>query len=313
MNRICSIDSNRGVATLGGISVEVPDLTPAVPFFAALGVTASVDGTQCSVRTAAQADCMTVRLSPESRPRLRRITFTAPASEIETIRTRAVEAGRTVIAASPASLLMTAPDGVESEVVAWDMPLTAADGPNAIILPHAPLHREIDTPRPLSLCHAAIFVSSMSEALDFYCGVLGLRVSDRCDGDLVFLHSPHGGDHHILALLQSSGPGLHHYSFEMGTIDAIGLRAAYLARQGYDAGWGMGRHVLGSNFFHYVRDPWGFHVELTTGLEQIAADSDRVPGDHEAEDAFYLWGPPPPSDFIAGSETLPEGQPLVTA
>ncbi|MFS0850409.1 VOC family protein [Novosphingobium panipatense] len=313
MNINCSISSMPGVGALRGITLEVPDLEAAAPFFAALGVTVTGDGTQCSVHTVAQADCMTLRPVPGRRRRLRRITFTAPPSEIGTIHTRAIEAGHMVIAATPASLLMSGPDGIESEVVARDVPQVKAYDSQALIFPHAPCHSEIDTPRPQSLCHAAIFVSAMPEALDFYCRVLGLRVSDRCGGDLVFLHSRHGGDHHILALVKSSGPGLHHYSFEMGTIDAIGLRAAHLARQGYEAGWGMGRHVLGSNFFHYVRDPWDCHVELTAGLDQIASDSDRAPGDHKAQDAFYLWGPPPPLEFIANPEALPVGQPLVTA
>ncbi|MDB5687673.1 MAG: metapyrocatechase, partial [Rhizorhabdus sp.] len=74
------------------------------------------------------------------------------------------------------------------------------------------------------------------------------------------------------------------------------------AERGYDQGWGMGRHVLGSNIFHYVRDPWGSHAELTAGLEYIAADADWVAGDHAAHDAFYLWGPPPPPGFIDNPE-----------
>lgn len=312
MNENCSMSFSFGVTALVGVTMDVPDLKAAPSFFAALGVDAVAEDMQCSVHTAVQADCLTLRLASAGR-RLRRLTFTALPSEVALIGARARAAGYAVIEARDASLLLIGPDGIESELVARDAPLAAADAPGSLILPHAPLHGEIETPRPLYLCHAAIFVSAMPEALDFYCGVLGLRVADRCDNELAFLHSPHGGDHHILALAQSSGPGLHHYSFEMGTIDAIGLRAAHLARQGYDAGWGMGRHVLGSNFFHYVRDPWGCHVELTTGLDQIAADTDRVPGDRRAEDAFYLWGPPPPADFIANAEAQPVEPTLVTA
>lgn len=37
----------------------------------------------------------------------------------------------------------------------------------------------------------------------------------------------------------------------------IGLGAKQMADEVYTRGWGLGRHVLGSNYFHYIRDPWG--------------------------------------------------------
>lgn len=179
-----------------------------------------------------------------------------------------------------------------------------SQGPEcALSLVRAPSRSAAPKAYPLALSHLAIFVSDVELALAFYVEVVGLRLSDRCGSTLAFLHGPHGSGHHLLALVKSDGPGLHHYSFEMGTIDAIGIRAASMAERGYAAGWGMGRHVLGSNFFHYVRDPWGSHAELTTGLDFIAEDTDWIAHDHPAQDAFYLWGPPPPPGFIDNPET----------
>ena len=37
----------------------------------------------------------------------------------------------------------------------------------------------------------------------------------------------------------------------------IGLGAMRMHDKGWTKGWGLGRHVLGSNYFHYVHDPWG--------------------------------------------------------
>ena len=87
--------------------------------------------------------------------------------------------------------------------------------------------------------------------------MLGLRLSDR-SGDLIaFMHGIHGSDHHMIAFVKSDGPGLHHLSWDVGSINDIGVGASHMAEKGFAYGWGLGRHVLGSNYFHYIRDPWG--------------------------------------------------------
>ena len=66
------------------------------------------------------------------------------------------------------------------------------------------------------------------------------------------MHGIHGSDHHLLALVKSSAPGFHHCSWDVSSINDIGLGAMRMADKGYTKGWGLGRHVLGSNYFHYV-------------------------------------------------------------
>ena len=78
---------------------------------------------------------------------------------------------------------------------------------------------------------------------------------------IAFMHAVHGSDHHVIAFVKSDGPGLHHLSWDVGSINDIGLGAMQMADRGFSAGWGLGRHVLGSNYFHYVRDPWGSYAE----------------------------------------------------
>ena len=72
--------------------------------------------------------------------------------------------------------------------------------------------------------------------------------------------------------------------------------------QGYTHGWGVGRHVLGSNYFHYVRDPWGSFAEYSYDIDFIPADVDWPAADHPPEDSFYVWGPPVPDDFVINHE-----------
>jgi hypothetical protein len=75
-----------------------------------------------------------------------------------------------------------------------------------------------------------------------------------------------------------------------------------MADKGFRAGWGLGRHVLGSNYFHYVRDPWGSYAEYSSDIDYIPVDHDWESGDHPPEDSFYVWGPVPPSDFAFNHE-----------
>ena len=71
---------------------------------------------------------------------------------------------------------------------------------------------------------------------------------------------------------------------------------------GWGQGWGLGRHVLGSNHFHYVRDPWGSYAEYSSGIDFVPHDLDWPAADHPPADSFYVWGPPPPEDFVTNYE-----------
>ena len=91
-------------------------------------------------------------------------------------------------------------------------------------------------------------------------------------GDVVaFLRNGNGGDHHVIALAQSEKPGFHHASFEFGTVDDIGVAAANMAKKGHKHCWGFGRHVVGSNYFHYFRDPWGNRIQVVDMHDESTA------------------------------------------
>ena len=45
-----------------------------------------------------------------------------------------------------------------------------------------------------------------------------------------------------------------------------GLGADRMRSRGRDPGWGLGRHTIGSNFFHYNPDPWGSWIEWFSDL-----------------------------------------------
>jgi catechol 2,3-dioxygenase-like lactoylglutathione lyase family enzyme len=108
---------------------------------------------------------------------------------------------------------------------------------------------------PRRLGHTLLFTPDQASSTAFYMDVLGLAVTDRITGKVTFLNAG-PGDHHVFGFITSTHPGFHHASYEVRSIDAIGFGAQRMRSTGYAAGWGLGRHTVGSNFFHYTQDPW---------------------------------------------------------
>ena len=166
----------------------------------------------------------------------------------------------------------------------------------------APKRSQAGAVRPERLSHVLLFTANLDAQIDFYSRVLGLRLSDRSRDVIGFLHAPHGSDHHVIAFAKSDGPGLHHSSWAVNSVHEVGLGAGLMAERGHAAGWGVGRHVLGSNYFYYVRDPWGGYAEYSHDIDFVPADVEWTPDDHAPEDSFYIWGPAVPTDFVVNYE-----------
>ena len=159
-------------------------------------------------------------------------------------------------------------------------------------------HPKRDTQvRPTRLGHTLRFTPQMEKMVDFYTRVVGLQLSDRAQDIVAFMRGQGGSDHHIFGYIKSDRPGFHHASFEVGNVDEIGMGACRLLDKGYKDGWGFGRHVIGSNFFHYIRDPWDSMAEYFCDIDYIPADSNWKATNYPAEDSLYVWGPKPPEAF----------------
>ena len=158
------------------------------------------------------------------------------------------------------------------------------------------------TVRPRRMSHVLLFTSDTLRAVDFYQCALGLRLSDRSADIIAFMHGAHGSDHHLVAFAKSTAKGWHHVAWDVDGIDEVGAGSAQMAAAGYTRGWGTGRHVLGSNYFHYVMDPWGSFSEFSADIDFVSAGKDWPAGDFPPEDSLYLWGPDVPSYFIHNTE-----------
>ncbi len=237
--------------------------------------------------------------------RLHHIAFGAPGDEFQATRESIRRAGVSEIdppkGAPEGGFWIRDPDGHAINVRQEALPALPPDPPLRLNSPgHITRVAERGypddlEPRPRRLSHVLLFTGDLERLIDFYTRILGLRLSDRSRSIIAFLRC--STDHHNLGLLSSSGPGFHHAAYEVGNIDEIAMGAMKMKERGWEPAWGPGRHVIGSNFFYYIKDPWGSYAEYFHDIDYIPEDCAWEPQDYPEEDALYRWGPPLPEDF----------------
>jgi catechol 2,3-dioxygenase len=299
-----------GVHSLDHFCLAVPDLEAARRFYTAFGLEVREDGNALDLYTAGQPHRWG-SLVEGPRKRLHHLSFGTFDDDFVRLRQRLKRLG--IARTDP-------PDGLDGSGLwfhdcdgnAVELHVAEKSSPNAKTgtatgssaagvrgaLPRGQTHG----PQPRRLSHVLMFTPDVARAVRFYNDALGLRLSDEVGGVIAFLHGIHGSDHHLLAFVNSEAPGYHHSSWDVASVSDIGIGAVNMADNGYSKGWGLGRHVVGSNYFHYVADPWGSWAEYATDIDYIPADQDWPAGSHKPEDAFKLWGPEPPDDFAANLE-----------
>ena len=299
-----------GVHSLDHFSMTVPDLARAREFYTTFGLDVREEDGKLGLYIAGQAHRWAL-LSAGREKRLHYLSFGAFEDDMQRFRDRFGHLNIERLPPPPGfesnGLWFRDPDGtpIEIKVAQKTSPSeksTFEAAPNAGSLRGAPIRKQGGPVTPRRLAHLAVYTRDVTKAIAFYRDVLGLRLSDQSGGNVAFLHGVHGSDHHLVAFARSEGPGLHHCSWDVGSIADIGLGAMQMAKGGFVQGWGVGRHVLGSNYFHYVRDPWGSYSEYSADMDYIPVDLDWNAEDHADEDAFYQWGPNPPDDFIRNYE-----------
>ena len=299
-----------GVHSVDHFNFTVPDLKTAEKFYAGFGLDVREEGDGIGLYTYG-LDHRWGRVTEGASKKLTYVSFGVYPEDLEGLRARLKQFDVKQLDA-PAGFESNGvwfhdPDGtlVEMRVAEKSSPNEKAVQSNLSSPPGVQgSHPRSKSPvvRPRRLAHILLFSSDVSRSIDFYCRVVGLRLSDRSGDGVAFMHGIHGSDHHMIALAKADGPGLHHLSWDVGSIHEVGLGAMQMADKGFSAGWGMGRHVLGSNYFHYVRDPWGSYAEYSSDIDYIPVDFDWDAADHAGHDAFYVWGPIPPSDFVTNYE-----------
>lgn len=147
--------------------------------------------------------------------------------------------------------------------------------------------------RPVRVHHVTLATRSMKRMVDFYVDALGFRVSDRMEDRFTWLRC--NREHHTVAIVESGTVGLDHYAFELSGWEDFKTWCDGLSARDVPVRWGPGRHGPGNNLFIFFDDSAGFHVELSSELEQYWDDlADYAPRRWKAgARTTNLWGSAP--------------------
>ncbi len=292
-------------------ALEVPDQTLGEKFYRNFGLLDEPgrDGAVHLRPAAIKQEAVLLYGGPKKR--LHHVAWAAPGDEFAAVKASLARAGVREVdspkGAPEGGLWTRDPDGNLLNIRDEDRPAPPPDPPLTLNSPgHTPrqgargYHPEMEGASPRRLGHILLFTPDIDRQIDFYTRVLGMRLSDRAKSVVAFMRC--STDHHNLALLESAGPGFHHGSFEVGSVDEIAMGGLRMERAGCPPGWGLGRHVIGSNLFYYARDPWGSFAEYFHDLDYIPEQCAWQPRDFDLDDALYRWGPPVPPDFAVNRE-----------
>lgn len=302
------------IRSLQYVALAVPDPEAGRAFYTTMGLEARDEGQDVVFRCPGRAQDQ-IRLVPAERKSIAWVSWGTRRDELAPL-ARRLEAARVPAAPAPAGiapdgLWFRDPDGILVNVkAAAEAPQTRPSveinnpgQPYARLARRGAPDRNVDS-RPRKLGHLLKFTTDLDRDARFYAEVLGMKLSDRIGALAVFLRGAGDSDHHLLAMAGSEAPGLHHLSWEMANLDAVRLCAERMLAAGYRDGWGLGRHIYGSNYFHYVRDPW-------MSLSEFFWDIDFIPegADWQAEvaepspEALAQWATSPaPDDFLTNFE-----------
>lgn len=300
-----------GVHSVHSFAVNVPSLADAEAFYTAFGLDVRRTGERLDLHAFGHPHRWGTVHAAGGGKRLLHVAFGIYQEDLAAFRERIAATGlgcEPHRASDGQGLWLRDPDGVPIQLVVAERTSPVAKAPPHAPQPvppgtgAAPARSKAAPVRPQRMSHLLRFTPDVGRSIAFYRDVLGLRLSDH-SGDLIaFMHAAHGSDHHVLAFAKSDRPGLHHTSWEVGSLDEVGLGSEQMRNRGFGEGWGVGRHVIGSNYFYYVRDPWKSWAEYTWDIDYIPLDIDWRAADHPPEDSIYVWGPPMHPEFINNYE-----------
>jgi 2,3-dihydroxybiphenyl 1,2-dioxygenase len=148
------------------------------------------------------------------------------------------------------------------------------------------------------LGHIVLAVPSIGKAEEFYCGLLGLRVSDyirttiggQIPLEIAFLRA--NPRHHSLAFAALPLPKrIHHLMLEVATLDDVGRALDRCVATGATVTRGLGRHPNDRMFSFYVATPSGFEIEYGFG----GRDADDASWTVRTYGQMSEWGHRPPA------------------
>lgn len=303
------------MAVLGMVSValEVPDLQVGISFYTDAGLIASAGENAVSLRCDGQRHTSILLLKGNAK-RLHHVTLEADRLDA-LARAVPLHGGRMEAApgwADGRGIWVRDPHGMLIHLVERDevpppaeAPLFEINAPGRIVRKSRSAVLPVGSygpVKPLRLGHVLVFSPDVSVSVDFVTNALGMGLADRAQDVIAFCCARRNSDHHVLAFAKSPAVGFHHASFEVNDPDEVGRGGRALAERAGKGEWGFGRHTIGSNFFHYIQDPWGSWFEYFSDMDHIEDHSLWTPTDYDLADSLANWGPAVPDDFVHNYE-----------
>jgi len=290
------------LSRLGHATFETPDLDMAIAYYT------DVNGLVLNVKDKSRAFLaskigpLTIALQQGSEQKLKRLSF---------------EVSPNADFADMAKKLSV--DGVRSEVRSDAVPgigkVLAFDDPMGITIElftewqYLGSHHQVFGAGPLKLGHIAFVVEDPRAMADFYCRVLGFRMSDWIEDYFVFLRC--NPDHHTVNFIRGPKSKMHHIAFEMKDFAHIQDACELLALRRMPINWGPVRHGPGHNVAIYHRDFDDQNVEFYIEIDQMKdeglgyfdprpwhRDTPQRPKTWDRKDSPNLWGPLPTPDYM---------------
>lgn len=192
-------------------------------------------------------------------------------ADVKTAASRITAAGCTVVSEDPsmdcmdAGVTFTTPEGLQFEI-------------------HTPTRDEMNSPRydtigvgPRRLDHMNILTPDPQATLAQLGAIGDLRMSEKMVNDALTWIYGGNRQHHILGLVKSTAPGLHHYSFEFPEFNMYCRLGDILDRHDRQFMWGPGRHRPGDNTYAYYLDSSNCMVEIAGPMAMVADDANFEP------------------------------------
>ncbi|HMN43023.1 MAG TPA: VOC family protein [Povalibacter sp.] len=300
-------------------ALEVPSLDEGIKFYTDAGLEASRNGNIAQLTCIGQSRPSAILIGGAPRKRLHHIALRA--TDLPQIAASVPAAGGKVVAA-PAGfdaegLWVTDPHGVLYHLLERpeDAPLAASDpyqinAPGRIVRNRRAGMQPIGQyapVKPLRLGHVMMFSPDVLASAKFVTEGLGMGLADRAEDVVAFCCARRNSDHHVLGFGKSNGIGMHHASFQVRDPDDVGRAGRALLEKTGRGDWGFGRHTVGSNYFHYIQDPWGSWLEYYSDMDFIDDYALWTPTNYGPEDSMANWAPPLPPDFVVNQEAEQAG------
>jgi catechol 2,3-dioxygenase-like lactoylglutathione lyase family enzyme len=154
---------------------------------------------------------------------------------------------------------------------------------------------------PQKISHIVLHSPNPKAAVQFFCDVLGFRLSDWLGDFMAFLRCNEW--HHRLAFLPGP-PCLNHVAYDMLGVDDMMRGISRLKQLEVNIAWGPGRHTAGNNTFSYFTTPNHCAVEYTADLEQVDDATWQATVHTPAPRVMDQWGV-----GVGGPQTMPHAAP----